>query len=94
LAFRAADPGPPSRESTRARLQPTFLDDVDRALGGGVDPDTGYVLAKRGVMRLCERLSLDWGRRGGRLVSMSPGLIDTPMGRQELAHQEMTGGAL
>jgi NAD(P)-dependent dehydrogenase (short-subunit alcohol dehydrogenase family) len=45
-------------------------------------------------MRLCERLSLDWGRRGGRLVSMSPGLIDTPMGRQELAHQEMTGGAL
>jgi NAD(P)-dependent dehydrogenase (short-subunit alcohol dehydrogenase family) len=70
-------------------LQPTFLDDIDRALGGEVDPDTGYVLAKRGVMRLCERLSLDWGRRGGRLVSISPGLIDTPMGRHELAHQEI-----
>ncbi|HVV77735.1 MAG TPA: SDR family oxidoreductase [Mycobacteriales bacterium] len=70
-------------------LARTFLDDVDRALGGEIDPDTGYVLAKRGVMRLCERLSLDWGRRGGRLVSISPGLIDTPMGRHELEHQEI-----
>jgi NAD(P)-dependent dehydrogenase (short-subunit alcohol dehydrogenase family) len=38
---------------------------------------------------MCERLALTWGARGGRIVSISPGLIDTPMGRQELGHQEI-----
>jgi NAD(P)-dependent dehydrogenase (short-subunit alcohol dehydrogenase family) len=28
-----------------------------------------------------------WGPLGGRVVSLSPGLIDTPMGRQEFAQQ-------
>jgi NAD(P)-dependent dehydrogenase (short-subunit alcohol dehydrogenase family) len=29
------------------------------------------------------------GKRGARINSLSPGLIDTNMGRQEFAHQEM-----
>ena len=28
-----------------------------------------------------------WGPRGGRVTSLSPGIIDTPMGRQELEQQ-------
>ena len=37
-------------------------------------------------MRLCERAAVPWGARGGRVVSCSPGLIDTAMGRLELVH--------
>jgi len=32
-------------------------------------------------------LTVRWGTRGGRVVSLSPGLIDTPMGRQEFEQQ-------
>jgi NAD(P)-dependent dehydrogenase (short-subunit alcohol dehydrogenase family) len=70
-------------------LAPRFLDNVEATLTTRLDGDTGYVLAKRGVMRLCERLAASWGARGGRLVSIAPGLIDTGMGRLELENQEM-----
>jgi NAD(P)-dependent dehydrogenase (short-subunit alcohol dehydrogenase family) len=52
----------------------------------GAEPDPGftYRVAKRGVIRLCERAAVAWGERGGRVVSVSPGLIDTAMGRLEL----------
>jgi NAD(P)-dependent dehydrogenase (short-subunit alcohol dehydrogenase family) len=54
----------------------------------GPDPDSGatYRLAKRGVIRLCERTAVAWGAVGARVVSLSPGLIDTEMGRLELEH--------
>jgi NAD(P)-dependent dehydrogenase (short-subunit alcohol dehydrogenase family) len=64
-----------------------FLAAVEQALDGPLDSATAYVLAKKGVMRLAERLAISWGRRGGRTVTVSPGLIDTPMGRLELASQ-------
>jgi NAD(P)-dependent dehydrogenase (short-subunit alcohol dehydrogenase family) len=51
------------------------------------EPDSGstYRLAKRGVIRSCERAAVAWGTKGGRVVSLSPGLIDTSMGQLELA---------
>jgi NAD(P)-dependent dehydrogenase (short-subunit alcohol dehydrogenase family) len=64
-----------------------FLAAVEQALGQPLDSATAYVLAKRGVTRLVERLATPWGRRGGRTVAISPGLIDTPMGRLELDRQ-------
>jgi NAD(P)-dependent dehydrogenase (short-subunit alcohol dehydrogenase family) len=60
---------------------------VEQALGQPMDSATAYVLAKRGVMRLAERLAMPWGAKGGRVVAISPGLIDTPMGRLELERQ-------
>jgi NAD(P)-dependent dehydrogenase (short-subunit alcohol dehydrogenase family) len=60
---------------------------IERALGQPVDSATAYVLAKRGVMRLVERLATPWGAKGGRVVAISPGLIDTAMGRLELERQ-------
>ena len=52
----------------------------------GEEPPSGlaYLYAKRGVIRLCERLAIPWGARGLRVVSLSPGLMDTAMGRFEL----------
>jgi NAD(P)-dependent dehydrogenase (short-subunit alcohol dehydrogenase family) len=63
---------------------PGFLDDaVDRL------PDSGmaYAWAKRGVIAVAARAAVAWGRRGGRVNSLAPGLIDTPMGRLEAEQQ-------
>lgn len=72
-------------------LSEGMLDRLEAALPMELDPSFGYVLAKRGVIRMSERLAADWGERGIRVVSVSPGLIDTPMGRQELEGNPMTG---
>ncbi|MDT5094827.1 MAG: hypothetical protein QOH60_4190 [Mycobacterium sp.] len=64
-----------------------FFAAVEQAVGQPLDSSTAYVLAKRGVMRLAERLATPWGAKGGRTVAISPGLIDTPMGRMELERQ-------
>jgi NAD(P)-dependent dehydrogenase (short-subunit alcohol dehydrogenase family) len=46
-----------------------------------------YSWSKRHVRRLAVRLAQAWGPRGARVLSVSPGIIDTPMGRQEFAQQ-------
>jgi NAD(P)-dependent dehydrogenase (short-subunit alcohol dehydrogenase family) len=70
-----------------------FAPDFEKRFCGlaGQDPDSGatYRLAKRAVIRACERAAATWGARGGRVVSLSPGLIDTGMGRLELEHNEI-----
>jgi NAD(P)-dependent dehydrogenase (short-subunit alcohol dehydrogenase family) len=63
---------------------PGFLDTVaDRFDDSGL----AYAWAKRGVIAAAGRAAVAWGRRGGRVNSLAPGLIDTPMGRQEAARQ-------
>ena len=44
-----------------------------------------YMWAKRGVHRLVRREAVRFGRAGARICSVSPGIIDTAMGRQEAA---------
>lgn len=69
---------------------PDFLDQIREAVGDGIeDPGIAYSYAKRGVQRLVRSTAIAWGPQGGRINSMSPGLIDTPMGRQEFEHQPM-----
>lgn len=46
-------------------------------------PGMAYALSKYGVMRATQRTAVAWGARGVRLTSISPGLIDTPMGSLE-----------
>jgi NAD(P)-dependent dehydrogenase (short-subunit alcohol dehydrogenase family) len=48
------------------------------------DSVAAYGLSKWGVITLCEREAARWGRKGARINSLSPGVIDTPMGRLEL----------
>ncbi len=50
-----------------------------------LDPGSAYVVAKRAVQVRVEAAALGWGRRGGRVVSLSPGIIATPQGNEELA---------
>jgi NAD(P)-dependent dehydrogenase (short-subunit alcohol dehydrogenase family) len=64
------------------------LDDpTDEAAVTGLtdDPNMAYVFAKQGVHRLVRRLAAPWGARGARIVSVSPGVVATPMGEAEMA---------
>lgn len=62
-------------------------DFLDRAAALTDHSGFAYALAKRGVIRAAGRAAVSWGARGGRVNSVAPGLIDTPMGRQEMAEQ-------
>jgi NAD(P)-dependent dehydrogenase (short-subunit alcohol dehydrogenase family) len=65
-------------------LAPDFVDRLRQAVGPDLeDPGLAYTWAKRGVQRLVRRESLAFGRVGARICSVTPGIIDTPMGRQE-----------
>jgi NAD(P)-dependent dehydrogenase (short-subunit alcohol dehydrogenase family) len=48
-------------------------------------PGIAYGIAKRANHVRVQAASIPWGRRGGRVVSISPGVISTPMGQAELA---------
>jgi NAD(P)-dependent dehydrogenase (short-subunit alcohol dehydrogenase family) len=65
-------------------LQDGFLDKILAAAGPSVE-NTGaaYSLAKRGVKVFTQREAVRLGPAGARALSLSPGLIDTPQGRQE-----------
>jgi NAD(P)-dependent dehydrogenase (short-subunit alcohol dehydrogenase family) len=62
-------------------------DFLDRAESSFDDSGLAYGWAKRGVIRAVARAAVTWGRRGGRVNSVSPGIIDTGMGRQEFDAQ-------
>jgi NAD(P)-dependent dehydrogenase (short-subunit alcohol dehydrogenase family) len=65
----------------------SFFDALSEAGLDPDDPQMAYALSKYGVIRLVRRRARRWGEQGARLVSLSPGIIDTGMGRQEAADQ-------
>lgn len=65
---------------------PGFEDALIGALGREPDFLEAYYMAKHGVNRLAHKLAIDLGPNEVRALSVSPGLIDSTMGR--------TGGSL
>ena len=63
-------------------LAPDFLPKLE-ALVAEADSRTAYTLSKTALNRMCRQRAAAWGRKGARIVSMSPGLIATPMGALE-----------
>jgi NAD(P)-dependent dehydrogenase (short-subunit alcohol dehydrogenase family) len=64
-----------------ARELPT-LACVSRLVSG--DSGQAYAFAKRANLLRVQAASVDWGGRGARVNSISPGIISTPMGEAEL----------
>lgn len=58
-------------------------EDADALIDIAPNSVLAYSVSKRGVYLFVQNQALDFGRRGLRIVSISPGVIDTPMGRQE-----------
>jgi NAD(P)-dependent dehydrogenase (short-subunit alcohol dehydrogenase family) len=69
-------------------LRPDLLDALDALPGRPVSHPAGaYSHAKRAVRALVARSAAAWGARGARIVSLSPGMITTPMGKLEFEQQ-------
>jgi NAD(P)-dependent dehydrogenase (short-subunit alcohol dehydrogenase family) len=81
-AHRAQAPSADVLELMDDPLAPDFFDRIE-ALVPEHTSIAAYGLSKAAMNRMCRRRAAAWGRRGGRIVSMSPGLIATPMGAQE-----------
>lgn len=60
---------------------------------GITDPSQAYGYAKRANQLRVEAAASRWGRRGARILSVSPGIISTGMGHQELG-SEIFGGVI
>lgn len=80
-------PMPP--EAAAAFIQPLPADGAVALAHFAPSPELAYPLSKLGVRALVKREAKSFGVRGARLVSMSPGAIDTPMTRGELPNSEV-----
>ena len=69
-------------------LAADFLEKILEAVPDVEDPGMAYTWSKRGVHRLVRREAVPFGRVGARICSVTPGIIDTPMGRQEAAARD------
>lgn len=67
----------------RYPLASGFFDVLANAIGYEPDAEEAYNYAKLGINRLAEQLAVEWGSRGVRALSLSPGMIDSPMARAE-----------
>nr|MDT0664383.1 SDR family oxidoreductase [Micromonospora sp. DSM 115978] len=78
------EPNPAADAVLDDPLAVDFLDRMREVLGATVE-DSGwaYSWAKRGVQRFAQQEAVRVGPLGGRVCSLSPGIIDTPQGRQE-----------
>jgi NAD(P)-dependent dehydrogenase (short-subunit alcohol dehydrogenase family) len=77
---RVPDNGP-LMEALDDPLSEAFFDGL---VALGLDPDQSqfaYPVSKRAVIRMVRRLAPSWGARGARIMSVSPGINDTPMNR-------------
>ena len=68
-------------------LKPGFMEKLEAALGKDTTTTLAYGLSKGGLNRMCVRLAPAWGKKAFRIVSLSPGMIATPMGAMEFQHQ-------
>ena len=73
----------PYDDSILSRLAP-FLESAHSPNSAYGMATPAYAVSKYAVMRLVEKRSADWACKGGRLVSISPGLINTPMLQNEV----------
>ena len=87
ISSMAGHMGAPLTAEQEARLTATDADELLRLPfldGHSFNPGSAYSLAKRVNHLQVRTASHSWGARGARVNSISPGVIATPMGRQEL----------
>lgn len=83
----------PSDEMVAILRDPTANDLAER-LEKLVGPEAaktgvGYPISKWGMNFYCRRQAPAWGEMGARIVSLSPGMIATPMGAREFERSEV-----
>ncbi|MET0361910.1 MAG: SDR family oxidoreductase [Sphingobium sp.] len=84
LAAHSPPPPPEMLALFDDDANPDIVDRVE-ALVADRQPRDAYRLSKAAMNRMCRRRASIWGARGARILSLSPGLIATPMGALEFA---------
>ena len=69
-------------------LADDLVERLEERIGEPLDSTRAYQLSKAALNRLCQRLASNWGQRGLRIVSLSPGIIATPMGAAEFGSEQ------
>jgi len=71
-------------------LDNDLSDSLAEALGAkSLDSATAYALSKYGVQELVVEQASEFGQKGVRLISLSPGIVQTPMASSEIeVHQD------
>lgn len=89
-AAHLRSPPPEAEALLEAPQVPDFLDRIGPIIetAGAAREGVSYSFSKAAVIRQCERRAVEWGQRGARLSTISPGLILTPMGRSEVENTE------
>ena len=77
-------PFPADMEKILATTPTAGLGELIKKLLVNLDTAKAYGIAKRCNQLRVQAAAPAWGKRGGRVVSISPGVISTPMGQQEL----------
>jgi len=72
---------------TDAALELDFIDRLEAAIAEPRTPTLAYQISKAAMNHMCRRDAFKWGKRGARIVSLSPGLIASPMGALEFERQ-------
>lgn len=87
IASLAAHTFTPSEQAAallRYPEDPALADKLAAELGEAEATSVqAYKLSKYGLIAFCRRQAVAWGQRGARIVSLSPGMIATPMGARE-----------
>lgn len=89
MAAYSVAPSPAVEAVLDAPLSPDL---IGRLAAAGVDVDdsrSAYAHSKLGVVRLVSSLAASWGEAGARILSVSPGVIETPMGIRAMADADM-----
>jgi NAD(P)-dependent dehydrogenase (short-subunit alcohol dehydrogenase family) len=68
-------------------LRPDFLDVLEARLGEEATSHNAYCHSKAALNRMCQQQAGAWGERGARIMSISPGLIASPMGALEFQNR-------
>lgn len=74
-------------------LVPDYFERLEATVPSAMTPSLGYEYSKSALHLFAERLATEWGPRGVRALTVSPGLIQSAMGRRERAHNPSTGSA-
>lgn len=83
-AYRFPAPSPDVRALLRDPTATDLSEKIQAALGKDMATPLGaYTLSKWSLNDLCRRQAAAWGERGARIVSISPGIVASPMGAQE-----------
>ena len=75
---------PPLLTLLEEPLAEDFFEEIGKYFDVG-NAALAYQVSKRGVQRLVRKTASAWGRQGARVLSLSPGINDTPMNRTDEA---------